>query len=484
MKKLINLRLPVIVACALALGIFLGYVFKFYNVDFIWLFAVIPPFAIIFIVFAAVKQTFKPLIFILLIFIFCLGGALNCFFRIDSYQKSEIIENIGYEITVTVSEKGETEYGEYVILSNARADGTKLNGKIRVYLGKNYGDFCDVGYTVEFFAKLKPFDTFADGKLNYNAEKSVKYSCSVNSGLTSHYHFSLFGAIRGRVRDVLFNNLDKDTAAICYAMLTGNTDYVDSETMDSFRFGGIAHIFAVSGLHIGIVFIIVNFICRKLRINKFVAAAICLCLITFYAGVCGFTLSSVRAVIMCAVSIISKLIYAKNDSLNSLSLAVIIILSITPLSLFSVGFQLSVCAVIGICLLNAKIKRGLCKIKAPEKIASAVGISIGAQAGTLPVMMTSFGYISGAGLILNIIIVPFLSVLFVLLFVCTFIAAIIPAAAGFLITVAGLPLQAVLSFLIGAGFEKAIISFKSFYLFAPLYFLALILISDKLNLKK
>lgn len=484
MKKLANARLPVIVAFALALGVLLGYVFKNYNIDFVWIFAVIPPFTVIFITVAVFKRSVKPLVFIALILIFGIGGALNCFFRIDNYEKSETWANTGYEITGTVAEKGKTDYGEYVILTNAYADSEKLSGKIRVYLGENYGEFCDVGYTIKFYAELSHYDSFSYGKLNYNAENNVKYSCTVNKGVISYYRFSLLGAIRGRLRNVLFDNLDKDTAAVCYAMLTGNTDYVDNDTMDSFRFGGIAHIFAVSGLHIGIVFAIVSFICRKLRVNKFIAAAICLCFITFYAGICGFTLSSVRAVIMCAVSTVSKLIYAKNDSLNALSIAVIVILSITPLSLFAVGFQLSVCAVIGICLLAQKIKHRLRKIKIPEKIASAVGVSLGAQAGTFPVMMTSFGYISGAGLLLNIIVVPILSTLFVILFLCTFISAAIPAAASFLITVAGLPLQAVLSFLIGAGFEKAIISGVNTVLFAPLYFIGLFLISDKLNLKK
>lgn len=484
MKRLINARLPVIAACVLAAGIYLGYLFKINDMDFIWLFAVIPPGAIIFIVFAAVKKSFKPLIFIIIIFIFGLFGAFSCFFRIKNYQKSEIAENVNYEICGNVYEKGKTEYGEYIILNNLRADGEKLSGEMRVYLGETYGEFCDVGYAVKFTAKLNKYDAFSYGKLNYNAEENIKYYCSVNSGLVSSYRFSLLGAIRKRIRETLFDNLDADTAAICYAMLTGNTDNVEESAMDSFRFGGIAHIFAVSGLHIGIVFTIISFICRKLHANKYVTATISVAMIVFYAGICGFTLSSVRAVIMCAISILSKLFYVKNDSLNSLAVAAALILCITPLSLFSVGFQLSICSVGGICLIPQQIKRILGRIKIPDKISSAIGVSVGAQAGTLPVMTANFGYVSGAGLILNIFIVPALSALFVLIFVCTCISAIIPAAAKFLIPFAGLPLQAILSFLINAGFERALISAGGAEFFAPLFFLGIILFSDKINFKK
>ena len=100
------------------------------------------------------------------------------------------------------------------------------------------------------------------------------------------------------------DNLDKDTAAICYAMLIGDTKGVDDATLDSFRFGGVAHIFAVSGLHIGLVYGVIAFAMKKLRANKFLSAAICIAVILLYSAVCGFTLSSVRAVIMCAVGII------------------------------------------------------------------------------------------------------------------------------------------------------------------------------------
>ena len=149
--------------------------------------------------------------------------------------------------------------------------------------------------------------------------------------------------------------------------------------------------------HIGVVFLLIDFLTKKLRVNRYAAAAVCILFIFFYAAVCGFTVSSVRAAIMCAVSASGKLLHKKYDALNSLSVSATVILAVTPLSLFAVGFQLSVGAVGGIIMLTNSLKSRFTVF--PEKISSAAGASLAAQAGTLPVMLGRFGYLSAAGLL-------------------------------------------------------------------------------------
>lgn len=506
-KKYVNFRLPVIIACALAIGTTAGLLFGYYKTDLIWLTAFIPVAAVPIIIATAVFKNFKPLAFIILALIFLYAGALNGILRLDAYGKNniDVSENKTYSISGTVKEKSAFSSGEYIIVTDVSANGTKLKYDIIVYLGNSYGDFCDNGYKVKFISSLTAFDAFSYGKLNYNAENNIKYRCTVNGGLKSGYRFSLFGEIRSCIRKTLFNNIEYETAAVCYGMLVGETAFIDDNALANFRYGGIAHIFAVSGLHIGIIFGILSFLCKKLRVNKYAGAVLCIFSVFFYAGICGFTVSSVRSAIMCAIAVFSKLIYAKNDGMNSLSAAVIILLLINPFSLFSVGFQLSVCAVGGIfifsnpitrllsririppALLNktqkTSIKRFLQNINIPKKLASAFTVSLSAQAGTLPVMLASFGYISGAGLLLNVIIVPVLSALFSVIFIFTLLCSAIAPIAPFLLPLATTPLDAVLSFLVGAGFEKSLISGFGAGLFIPLYYLTVLLISDKLNLR-
>ncbi len=483
MKKFINIRLPVTAACSVAFGVGLGLIFKFYRIDLIWLTAIIPVAAIIFIT-TILKRKFTQLIFTVILLIFLFSAFLNCYLRINNYQKLDITYGNSYSITGTVSHKYSTKDFSYIIIENAIADDIILSGKIYAKLTEDYGDFCDSGYKVSFNAELNINDAFLYGELNPLSEENIKYSCIVLNGMISEYRFSLFGTVRSEIYNALFENLDYETAAITYAMLTGYTQHVDEDAMQSFRYGGIAHIFAVSGLHIGIVFALISFICKKLKLNKFIYALIILNFIFIYAGICGFTLSSVRAAIMCTVATLCKLIYVKNDGLNSLSIAYCTILFITPLSLFSLGFQLSVCAVGGLCLFSAIIRNNLKKIKCPSFISSAAGTTFGAQLGTMPIMLANFGYLSGAGLLLNIIIVPVLSILFIALFGGTLLSIIIPPIAPVILPVVALPFQAIISFLLNAGFEKALIGGFGAGLFVPLYFLCVLSFSDKFNFKR
>ena len=481
MKRFVNIRLPVIVACTLALGIFTGYLFSFYHIDLIWLTATVPVTAIFLITFSLLRRK-KFLIFTAIAIAVFFSGFLNSFVRLENYRLTDIETSVSYQVSGTVIEKIETDYGEYVILDNVRANGIKLSGKVYVNLSKTYGEFCDVGYKVEFFSILSLNDLYPYGKLNYRTQDNVKYSCTVTDGLKSEYGFSLFGCIRSRIRNVFYENLDRHTASICYAMVIGDTSGVDSETLDSFRYGGVAHIFAVSGLHIGIIFGIISFVFNKMRANKYVSCIVCLGLIIFYSGICGFTVSSIRAVIMCAVTMLTKLFHVKRDGLNSLAFAVLLILLIFPLNLFSIGFQLSVCAVGGILLFSVKISKLLQKLKLPKKFCSNVGTTFGATAGTLPAMMAGFGYVSGAGILLNIIIIPVISLLFEFVFISTILATIIPQL-GVILQYVVLPLQAVLSFILSKGFENALISGFGAGWFAILYNFALLILSDKFNLK-
>lgn len=482
MRRLFNVRIPVLIAGALALGIFLGYIFSYLQTDIFWLIAIIPFTAILFILCLIFKK--KKLLVLTLVLIAVLsGGALRSYYTLENYRTIDVNPNEYYTITGTVEEKGETKYGEYIVIENASADGTRLSGKIIAYLDEVYGDFCDVGYTVSFTSKLNYNDLFPYGKLNYRAEENIKYTCNPYTLIESTYRFSLFGGIRSLIRDTLYDNLSYDTASVCYGMLIGDTQNIDDEALDNFRYGGIAHIFAVSGLHIGLVYGILLFIFKKLHANKYVSAGIIISAIIFYAGICGFTLSSVRAVIMCVAYMVTRLLHVKSDGLNNLGFAVFFILAVTPLSLFSVGFQLSVCAIGGILLLAGGIRRILKKIKIPDKIASGAGATLGAQAGTLPVMTASFGYVSGAGLLLNLLIIPLVTVLFTVMFAGTVISLIIPPASGIIMSYAALPLEATLSFLLNANFEKAVITGFGTGIFIPVYFTAMLVFSDKVNLK-
>lgn len=485
MKKFVNVRLPVILACALAAGIGLSCAFNFFVVDTIWCISV-PIFAcILIIILGLTLKRLKPIIFILL--------ALICFFigffisnaKMDEFRKSEIVGGNGYCVSAEIYDIRVYENSTYAVLKDLKVDNEQIDGKMGAWFHGQDAQNLEVGYKIEFVAVLNTNNNlFEYGELNRNAEKNIKYTCSVNNGIKiTDNSPTFFASIRAKIKNTLFDNLDENTAAICYGMTVGDTDYIDSDTMQVFRFGGIAHIFAVSGLHIGLIYGMVYFLLRRILLNIQASSIISLLAVFFYIGICGFTLSSVRAAIMCTVSTLTKLFPLKYDGLNALAYSVIIILCVTPLSLFSIGFQLSVCAVGGILILSKKIEKALKKAKIPGKISSAAGVTVGAQLGTMPVMLTGFGYLSGVGLTLNIIIVPIISFLFYLLFLGTIISTVIPVFASVLIPTVAFPLKGVLYFLLKFGFENSLITGFGSQMFIPIYYLGILVVSDKLNLQ-
>ncbi|MDD6927468.1 MAG: ComEC/Rec2 family competence protein [bacterium] len=214
-----------------------------------------------------------------------------------------------------------------------------------------------------------------------------------------------------KARETLFNGMGKDEAALTYAMLFGDTSEIDRGLLENIRFSGVAHIFAVSGLHIGIVSSAVMLLFDKLKANKYISCLFTLAFSFFYCAICGYTSSSLRAFIMFAVLNAAKLTGRKNDLMNTVSLSALILLTVKPCELFSPGFLLSYGAVYGICLLTPSLKRIFSFL--PESIREAVSVSLAAQTGSLPASVCFFGNVPMIALLLNLLILPLISVLFI-----------------------------------------------------------------------
>ena len=212
--------------------------------------------------------------------------------------------------------------------------------------------------------------------------------------------------------------------------MCGNDEYIDTELITNYRYLGVAHIFAVSGLHIGFMAVIIEFILRKLKINKYLKVIITISFLIFYSGVCGFSSSSIRATIMCSVLLISNLLGKKYDGLSSLAFSACIVLLINPLQLFCVGFKLSFTVVFGLIILAKPIST-LFKFL-PQKIANSLGAVISAQISGLAICLNSFGYFSTISVIANLILLPVVSVLFTSLFTLTVLGGITGLEAVFL----------------------------------------------------
>lgn len=482
MKRTFNLRIPVLCAFAIAFGTVYAAVLVFFHAE--SLLVLIPPIILLAAcvpVAILAKSISKPLILILFSILFLAGGVYTLL-KCAEYVRVAVPCGVSAEISGKVQEVNFTSGGSpYLVLKNVTVDGQRLNGKLIAWLGDNAGEYCRKGYTVEFYSSVQKLRLIENGVINYRAVEGISYSTTVNGGMEARYGFSLFGIINEAIQNCLNANASAETAAVCYAMLTGNTAAISEGTLSAFRFGGVAHVFAVSGLHIGVIYGILSFVFNKLRFRGIVAAVIKIAFIAAYAGVCGFSPSSVRAVVGCSVSAVAACLYCKYDMWNALSVSAVIILLINPLYLFGASFLLSFSAMLGITLFSRNFKSVFSFL--PEKLGGGLAVSFSAQLGTAPSSLATFGYVSAAGLFLNIIFVPVISVLYVILFACTVLGIIISPAAPVSTLIGVTPIEFVINLIATCGFEKSLISAEtSWVIYLP--FLALAVgMTDKLQIR-
>ena len=478
-KRIVNFRLPFAAALALVCGAAASYAFEFYGIDYFYLITVVPAAAVIFIVLLLLNRPAADIAQFFIVAAFAALGAAYTAIILSSYSVPPAISGASAQITGVVEEVRTTASGQpCLVLSHAYANGVGLGGKIICYLSGEAGGAVSPGYTVTLTGYVGHYDLFSFGSLDYRISDGIRYYASCQGNLQYSYGFSLFGWFRSGIYAILFDNLDFETAAVAYAMITGSTQDISSQTLSAFRYGGVAHIFAVSGLNITVLYVSVTWLLKRLRAGKWFTAVAGLLVIFVYTGICNFTLSAVRAAVMCAVACLSSLTRNKYDGLNSLSLSVIIIALINPLNLFDVGFILSVSAMLGIILLSPNINHVLRRL--PTGLRSNITMSVSSQMATLPALLLTFGYISGAGLLLNIIVLPLLSFLYVFMFACVAICAVVPPAAVVL-PYAALPLQAVINFFVQSGFENSLISGFGGWWIALIVFAGVAVLSDKFN---
>ena len=212
--------------------------------------------------------------------------------------------------------------------------------------------------------------------------------------------------LRQRIIKAIDKSLPSKKAEIMKGMLLGYKDGIEKEVRDSFSDSGLAHIMAVSGLHVGFIVAALIFLFRKLRFNKTVSNLLIFIILIIYSAAIGFTPSVVRASIMISIILAGQMLKRETDVLTSISFAAILLLLFNPYNIYSVGFQLSFSATISIVLFYNVIKNAKLIKKLPEFISKIASVSIAAQIGVMPVIAYYFNKVSIVTVFANIIAVP------------------------------------------------------------------------------
>jgi competence protein ComEC len=193
------------------------------------------------------------------------------------------------------------------------------------------------------------------------------------------------------------------------ALLVGSREDVPQALSDDFRLSGSLHILALSGLHVtalyGAVALLLGFV--RSRAAKFVLAT---AVLAGYQALAGFLPSLLRATVMIVVGGTAHMLDRDAEPLNVLALSGIVLLAIDPFAAFSVSFQLSFLAMAGILVIGPVVERPLEGIL-PRAVRVPLAMAIGAQAGTLPVVIAAFGAWYPSGIPAGLLLVPLTTVL-------------------------------------------------------------------------
>lgn len=195
----------------------------------------------------------------------------------------------------------------------------------------------------------------------------------------------------------LVEGIGKRKAGIVIAMVYGQKQYLDEDDYRLFQKNGLAHVMAASGLHVGVLYILLVFVFGRPRgvLSLIGTGAV----LFVYAAFVGFSPSIIRAVIMISISLVGRLKCRRYDLETALAIAGLIILLFRPLDLFDLAFQMSVLCVLAIC----RIQRLSLFLGANKFLTNTFVLPVAIQVFLLPFTAYVFNYISLAGFLVNIL---------------------------------------------------------------------------------
>jgi competence protein ComEC len=211
---------------------------------------------------------------------------------------------------------------------------------------------------------------------------------------------------------------------ILSALTLGNREELDKDVQESFSVSGAMHVLAVSGLHTGIVWGIMTWVltlggwCKPLyeeKKRRWLLGGILLILLWVYAFITGLSPSVMRSALMLSFWELSYLLGRHTSRWNRIMAAAVVILVINTLALWSVSFQLSFAAVIGIMLVGSNMQRIVVLYgKVWQYICGLLIVSLAAQIGTMPLTLHYFGQTSNYFALTNLLVIPMAFVLLLL----------------------------------------------------------------------
>lgn len=365
----------------------------------------------------------------------------------DVFPEKLIKDGDGISFCGTVIDKYLKEGKTVIYLKNVSIDALQEeNSHIGVIAytdddNSNLINRIPIGCRVYAEGKLYRFDTAENfGQFNsreyyyirgYNA-RVVK--CRIKSYLPSGWFYKVKEALwqlKESAINVYKNFFDDKDAGIMTAVILGDKTEIDPDLKNLYQLSGIAHILSLSGLHIatlGLAFLklmlrIIRSVFGRSRLcsdlssggNKSLIAAgiIASTVMLLYCIMTGMSVSTIRALIMFVLGLLAMILRRSYDLLSAASFSSVCVVMINPLYIYDAGFQLSFMAVVSIGIVSPRIY-ALFSPLSENRIVNSLLLSVSIQLGTLPIVSYHYYQTSVLGIILNLIVVPLMSVVLIM----------------------------------------------------------------------
>ena len=323
-------------------------------------------------------------------------------------------ENILLEGTIVAKEYKESIYGGYwqVVLKQV----PYLEGKYLCQItGKENPDI-KIGQRILVEAKYSPWESPTnDGQFDsarYYISQGIlgqfKKGKILKVGTDYDILQEKMWQFRQNMQDILQQQLGERDGGLMGAMLLGIKSELNQEDKSLYQRNGISHILAISGLHLSLLGMGIYKVLLRILPGKKQAAVLCILIMSLYCIFTGNSISTNRATIMFALSLVATILGRSYDSLSALGFTAILQLFTNPYVLNNSGFLLSFLAVIGVTFLSPKLQELFsCK----KTFTKSICVSLSATLTTLPVILTSYGTYPWYSVFLNLLVLPAMSML-------------------------------------------------------------------------
>jgi len=201
---------------------------------------------------------------------------------------------------------------------------------------------------------------------------------------------------------------ERDAAALASALLMGETAELSPRTVSAFRDGGVAHVLAISGLHVGLLALGLTAALRPLRVGVAARDTIVLLATLAFAAFAGGRAPVLRAALMIGLYLAARLLGRPTAPAQVVGLSALVLLAAAPANLFDVGFLLTYAAVFGISALGPLFARPLGE-RLPAPLAGGIAATLGAELCVFPIQATVFHVVPFVALLSNLVVVPLAS---------------------------------------------------------------------------